>query len=302
MSELAINSLPKGAIPQPHDPRDLQASFVMGTVAVDWSKEFRLPEPPDHDQGSSSSCVAHAWSYFHGKVHHPDVWSRRDIYSQIFLPEGGAYLRDGGRIITTYGQADQNEAPDPQSYDYTEAAMRKRSDITRAEEIDGLEAGYYAVNGKNIDAVAAAIRDFEGCVIGVQGDNAGWADLLNPKPPVNAEWGHALYAFGFHMHNGVKCIICKSSWCSTGITEHHIKQNYFESGNTFDGWTLIPKEQLPMYQRFKVFHKASGREGVLVVGETGFADAILWAKSQAMLVDLMAQYEVPSNAPTITLP
>jgi hypothetical protein len=66
--------------------------------------------------------------------------------------------------------------------------------------------------------------------IGVQGDNTGWADRLNPKPPVNDDWSHALYCMGFHMHNGVKCIICKSSWCRTGITEHHIKQAFFDSG------------------------------------------------------------------------
>ena len=32
--------------------------------------------------------------------------------------------------------------------------MRVRDDITRAEEADGLEAGYYAVNGRNPDAIA----------------------------------------------------------------------------------------------------------------------------------------------------
>jgi hypothetical protein len=42
-------------------------------------------------------------------------------------------------------------------------------------------------------------------------------------------------------------------------------------------------------------------QGVLVVGETGFADAILWAKNPAMLADLMTQYEVPADAPTVTL-
>jgi hypothetical protein len=304
MSEPAINSLPKGAVPQPHDARDLQASFVVGAPVVDWSHEFRLPEPPDNDQGSSLSCVAQAWSYYHWQLRRL-YWSRRDIYSQIYLPQGGAYLRDGGRILTTFGQADQVEGPDPEPHNYTEAAMRSRAGITREEEIDGVEAGYYAVNGKSIDAVAAAVRDFKGCIIGVHGTNAGWKDLLNPRPPKDGDpgeiWGHALYAFGFHMHAGQKCIVCKSSWCGTGVKEHHIKADYFQSGNTFDGWTLIPKEQLPMYERFKVFHKATGREGVLVVGESGFTDSILWAKNKTMLDDLMKQYEVPVTAVTITL-
>ena len=271
---------------------------MLGAPAIDWSKEFRLPEPPDEDQGSGLSCVAHAWSYMHWQHRRWD-WSRRDIYSQIYLPQGGAYLRDGGKILQTYGQADKTEAPDP--VPQGESSMRKRDDITREEEADGIEEGSYTVNAKSPDSIAQAIREAKGCIFGVQGDNAGWKDLLNPKPPVNAEWGHAIYAFGFHMHGGQKCIICKSSWCGTGIKEHHIKQNYFDSANTFDGWALIPKEIIPMYQRYKVFQPATGRQGVLVVGETGFADPIVWAKNEAMLADLMKQFEVPANAPTITL-
>src|SRR5438552_3147697 len=121
-SELAIESLPKGCEPQPHDPNDLQASFVMGAPVVDWSHEFRLPDPGNEDQGSSLSCVAQAWSYFHNQVH-PDSWSRRSLYSRIFLPQGGAYLRDGGSELTGHGQATKTEAPDPQPYEYSELAM-----------------------------------------------------------------------------------------------------------------------------------------------------------------------------------
>jgi hypothetical protein len=104
------------------------------------------------------------------------------------------------------------------------------------------------------------------------------------------------------MHGGQKCIIAKSSWCGTGIKEHHIKQNYFDSGNPFDGWTLIPKEILPMYNRYKVFHTPTGRMGVLIVGQTGFSDSIVWAKNEAMLAELLNQFEVPDDALTITLP
>jgi len=273
----------------------------MGAVQVDWSKEFRLPDPGSEDQGASLSCVAHAWSYYHHQLHLDD-WSRRSLYSRIFLPQGGAYLRDGGAELTDHGQATKTEAPDPKPNEYTELTMRNRADITAWEEQDGKEAGYYSVNGKNIDVVAATIRDFKGCVIGVQGDNAGWVDLLNPKPPVNAEWGHALYCFGFHMHNGQKCIIAKSSWSSTGISEHHLRQNYFDSGNTFDGWTLIKKEYLSMPNRYLV--NKHGKLGVCVSvdGDGVFSDVTYWAKSQAMLAELKKLYEVPDNAPVITYP
>jgi hypothetical protein len=83
-----------------------------------------------------------------------------------------------------------------------------------------------------------------------------------------------------------------SSWCSTGIKEHHIKQDYFDSGNTFDGCTLIPKEILMTYRRYVAFDEATGRMGVCVVSDTGFADAVFWARNEAHLVQLKVQYEI----------
>jgi hypothetical protein len=66
----------------------------------------------------------------------------------------------------------------------------------------------------------------------------------SPFREINYQWSHALYCFGSHTHNGQKYIIAKSSWCTTGITEHHIKQHYdFETGNTFDGWTPDSQRQ-----------------------------------------------------------
>jgi hypothetical protein len=100
------------------------------------------------------------------------------------------------------------------------------------------------------------------------------------------------------MHGGQKCIICKSSWCGTGITEHHIKQNYFDSGNTFDGWTLIPKEQLPMTRRYIV--NDHGTLGVMVLVDGSFDRVAHMAKSEAMFANLKKDYDVPDNAPVIT--
>jgi hypothetical protein len=58
----------------------------------------------------------------------------------------------------------------------------------------------------------------------------------------------------------------------------------------------------PMYSsRYLVFDKKTGREGVLVVGDTGFSDAIIWAKSAVMLTELKADFEVPADALVITL-
>jgi hypothetical protein len=207
-------------------------------------------------------------------------------------------LRDGAAELVKRGQLTRDEAPDPNPE--TEAKMRVRTDISEQAGYDDIEAGYFSVNAKSPDALAQAIRDAQGVVFGVQGDDAGWSNLLNPKPAVSAEWGHALYGMGFHMHDGQKCIIAKSSWCKTGVKEHHIKQNYFDSGNTFDGWTLIPKENLPMVRRFKV--DDHGKLGVMLITDGAFDAPIFWAKHEAMYARLLADYEVPVDAPVIPIP
>lgn len=295
-----ISQLSKGAVPQPDDPRDFQAGFVLGAPVIDWQKGFRLPEPPDSDQGQALRCVGEGSSYFHWQLTRKR-YSPKDIYAQIFLPQGGAYLREGPRIICTKGQQTLDECPDPQPN--TEAANRIRC-ANPEKALDDVEAGYYSVNAKSPDAMAQAIMEGGGVLFGVQGSNPGWHNLLEPRPPIFGEqtWGHAIYAFGFHLHDGQKCVIAKSSWCNSGVKEHHIKQNYFDSWNTFDGWTLIPKEKLKMYRRFLVHDEASGRLGVCVVNDTGFADAVIWAKNEAHLVQLKVQYEVPASAPTVTFP
>jgi hypothetical protein len=233
-----IDNLGKGALPDKPDRRDFKLSFA-GAVNVDWSKEFRLPDPGDDDQGSSDSCVAHAWSYYHKQLIGKD-YSRRDLFCRIFL-DYGAYIRDGGKEIVGRGQATKDEVPDP-SYQ-TEQNMRSAAGTSQDKREDDKELNYFVLPQQDINGVAWGIKNYKGVVFGVQGDNYGWRDMTNPQPPSYgvSVWGHALYAMGYHMHSGQKCIIAKSSWTRSGVKEHHIKENYFITGNTFSAWTLIPK-------------------------------------------------------------
>jgi hypothetical protein len=234
-----IENLGKGCLPDKPDERDYQITFA--APLVDWSQEYRLPNPGDEDQGSSDSCVAQAWSYYHTQLH-PKAYSRRDLFARIALSYG-AEIRSGGKEIVGSGQATRDEVPDPSPQ--TPQNMRDKSGITPEKQADDKELNYFVISGGGIDAIAAAIKNYKGVVFGVTGTNDGWHDLTNPRPPFYGEpnqWGHALYAMGFHMHSGQKCIIAKSSWCNA-VSEHHIKQNYFDSGNTFNAWTLIPKGQ-----------------------------------------------------------
>src|SRR6478609_7760439 len=137
---MSIQDLPKGALPDLEDPRDFKAEQVMGAPQIDWSKEFRLDAPPDEDQGSSSSCVSQAWSYYHWQVHRLN-WSRRDLYSRIFLPQRGAYVRDGGAQIVSVGQAIRDNVPDPSPE--TENGMRDKTGENPDVERVGIEVSYF---------------------------------------------------------------------------------------------------------------------------------------------------------------
>lgn len=245
--ESNIDQLGKGAKPQPHDSRDYQAAVIFGFPMMDFSAGFRLPEPPDENQNGSSSCVSQAWSYYHWQLKSKD-YSRRSLYSRIFLPEGGAYLRDGGKELTSTGQATRDEAQDP--HPEAEMAMRYRLDITEAQEASDIEHNYFSLSN-DINTLAYCIQAYKGVVFGVRGTNRSWGeDYTNPKIPAPDDydfWHHALYGMGYHLHDEMEeCIIAKSSWCGSqpGHHEHHIKKSYFDAGGTFDAWVLIPKEEV----------------------------------------------------------
>lgn len=274
-----IEQLPKGALPDPEDKRDYKIEAVGALLPVDWSVEFRLPDPGNEDQGSSDSCVAQAWSYYHTQLHGKN-YSRRDLFCRIAL-NYGAYIRDGGWQVVNSGQATRDEVSDP--HPETPQNMRDSSGTKQEYREDDKELNFFSLPS-DIDTVASALRAYSGVVFGVTGTNPGWSDLLNPRPPQGGEtqWGHALYAMGYHLHSGQKCVIAKSSWCDS-VSEHHIKENYFLSGFTFNPWTLIPKDQnmnqtkvvlgkdgktvykaTPIAEDFENFKKQAGVEGIVV--------------------------------------
>lgn len=283
-----MNHLGKGAIRAPADQTTQKFRHAFSALPpVNWNIPFSNPEPISNDQRASSSCVGQAWSYYH-EVLKLKRFSRRDIYAQIVLPGGGAYIVDGHTLIITKGQATRDELPDPEPE--TEANMTDRTGITLAKEASDKELEGLTVS-LNIDQWAAAIKACKGVVGGLEGTNAGWADMTNPQPPKpnSAEWGHCLYFFGYHLHNGQKCVIAKSSWGTAGnTTVHHIKQNYFDSGFMFNAYTLAPRNTL-MNQTKLVL----GKDGKTVYEATPVAMTFEEAKKQWAIEGI----EVPNPIP-----
>lgn len=267
-----ITEFAKGALPDPHDERDYQVP--LGAITIDWSKEFRLPEPATFNQRSSDSCVACAWSYYHWQLT-GKTFSKRDLFCRIAL-DYGAYVRDGGLAIVNEGQADSKEVPDPLRP--TRTNMRDSSGTKPEYRIDDKQLKSFVLPQQDISGVAWGIETYKGVVFGVRGDDAGWQDMKYPSPPSTPNvWGHALYAMGYHIcTDGQKCIIAKSSWSSTN--EHHIRENYFLTGNTFSAWTLIPQSLIPQPMYRKVVFADGKTLGVLVQSPNG--DQIIKATSE----------------------
>ncbi|MGE0126671.1 MAG: hypothetical protein AB7U82_01105 [Blastocatellales bacterium] len=273
-----ISQLGTGAKVDTPDQRDFKYSAIAaGAAPVDWSMEFRLPEPPDENQNSSDSCVAQSSSYLHWQ-HKGKDYSRRDLFSRIFL-DYGAMLRDGVKQTTKTGQQTRDECADPKPQ--TPANMRIKSSLPDSAGMDDLEASYFSV-GNTPDEIAQAVRDHRGCIFGVVGNWDTWKDLTNPEPPApnTVNWQHAIYAFGYHLHDGQRCIIAKSSWCNSSHNEHHIKENYFKLGMTFSPWAVVPKEQF-MFTNYKVKVITEKGEAFGVLTDTPNTSIITKAEDEA---------------------
>ncbi len=256
-----ISTFGKGAIKDSPDVRDFQITpEMLGAVNIDWTVPFLLPEPPTRNQGIADDCVAECWSYYHWQLK-GKIFSKRDLFARIALTYG-AEIRDGGKAITGAGQATEDEVPDPDIP--TPTNMRDKTGVTPEVEASDKELYYFVLPQQNITGVAWGVQSYKGVAFGVIGTDEGWKDRINPRPPMLGEqqWGHALYAFGTHLHDGQKCIIAKSSLGNVDGTvegaHHHIKENYFLSGNTFNAWTLIPRKDIMSNAVF--VHKAGTPE------------------------------------------
>jgi hypothetical protein len=252
MDDITIKTeyLGKGLIPDTPDARDYILETQFGAApSIEWRPApLGRDEPPDWNQRTSDSCVGCATRNVHWVLKRKD-YSVRDIFSRIALAYG-AQLRDGvAQICKPSGHQTRDECPDPSVP--TPANMRVRStkpDSAGSEDQDVL--------------------------FGVNVSSAGWKDKTNPRPPKSGEAteGHAIAAFDYHLHNDKKCIIAKSSWCSGSHHVHHINEDYWATGHTFNGWCVIPKEEQYMTNSILCKHQVGTAPDGSPIWEFGFYD------------------------------
>lgn len=241
-----------GLQPDPEDGRDYWFDpEVVGAAPIDWNNPPPRITTRNEDQGSSDGCGPYATSYYHETLRPGRNFSRRDLAARVLLPGYGSTLRDNALALLD-GQATRDEVKDPDIP--TSKNLRDKTGLKAEYRNSDKEQKAYAFDSKNIDTMATCVRDLQGALSGVVMTSEGWRDKVNPRPPKPGEAidGHALYAVWYHLHDGQKCIVFQPSWCNSMQTkEHHIKEDYFKSGFTFNPWVIIPNSYMNQAQVVK---------------------------------------------------
>lgn len=282
--ETPISQLGKGALPRLPDPRDIQyGDYIAGAPAVDWSRPYDvrtvIGDLPVNNQGGSLSCVGQASSKlaeiaeaFEAKKQ--TRLSARDVYSRIYVPEGGAYGYRGLSAIVQRGVATEQRVPSylyPDKEPPTEAFMRTQDNSPEAvEEAKVRVAGNYAHLSQNIDEMAYAIEHQNGIVFGVVGTNEAWNwGITIPRPPQSGEsvWYHFVVGVGFKIINGKKHIVVLNSWSEQwGDNGYcYIPEDYITGGWTFNAMTLIDLPNPPEKIFMKRVIRVDGRQDQFTV-------------------------------------
>ena len=238
MKHLTNEDYNGGCKPQKEDGRD----FVLGDIVYTpdpncptfeqgFDVKSRTGVFKREHQGSSSSCVGQAWSKYLEILHIIEAkdkqyenfnvdLSARDIYSQIALPGGGAYTRDGAEVAVKKGNCQENLLP---SYENganpTEPFMKSRDGISPLAETDALF--YRALKYVRIDT-APVLRDVD------------WEDIRQViwqfNGFVSGYRRHCMYAGGFGLVEGKRAIKFINSYGS-GSDRWYVEGNENELYN-----------------------------------------------------------------------
>lgn len=186
--------------------------------------------------GQATSQYANVLSRLYDGTNVLEDHSARFIYSQVAQPGGGSSVRDCCNMFVNKGvpreklfKSYENGKPPSETF------MLQKTDMTAAVVADALDdkALNFAYVAINIDRIAEAVRDNNGCLIGINGvDNGTWLSA-RPAPPIplagQTVWRHFLYIGGAKAINGVKCLKALNSW-GTSVGEA--------------GWQWISEEYL----------------------------------------------------------
>ena len=282
-----------GAVRDVTDIRDrVYDGIAFSAAPFDWKKGYDIEKVinytiPIKNQDNSSSCVGNATAYYVEVLNKVETGfynaiSSKAIYSQIALPGGGAYIRDGCRLIVDWGAVFDGivtsyEKGNPPSENFMLDLSWKNNFIDIiAKKLAAKE--YRKVAGITMEIVAQGIRDNYGVIGGVEGCNNGTWNTLEPKPD-KREWGHALFFGRAGIDEKGKYIATPNSWGDRFSGQwQKLREEWFTNEYMFNPWLLLDAPNnsfIPMeLQNFiKIMEKGCviendppGRIGIIVGG------------------------------------
>ena len=240
----------------PVDERDyLWSDLGKSAIPFNWNLGYEVSIPFSlKNQGQVGSCGGQAMSYY-GEVleslatNSTEERSAKFIYSQVFQPGEGAYMRDLCAIAINQGWATEEILPSYENGQLPSRAFMERvSDITDNVKLNATQSqalSYAMVNRTNIDEVAQAIAHNNGAIILIRGENNGtWLSDYPKVTTGQGEWGHFLYACGAKLISGKKYIKIKNSWGD--IADHGfqwLSEDFFTQGYIYEVRTLVFKDK-----------------------------------------------------------
>jgi hypothetical protein len=261
------------------DIRDrLYDGIAFGAAPFDWAAGYDVEKVIGHkipfkDQDGSLSCVGQSWAYYVGVLNAVETGVYRDVsakalYSQIALPAGGAYLRDGAKLVVNWGAVNEDVVV---SYDGgkppAEPFMREREWLTGfdphlARVLSAKE--FRMIASISMEVVAQGIRDNFGLVGGVMGANNGSWNLLEPVPGA-LDWGHAVYFGKAGIDDNGKYIATPNSWGNRfNGGWQKFRENWFVDKYMFNPWLLVDQVN-PIYMPQEIVDLiAANDKGMLI--------------------------------------
>ncbi len=268
---LDVSMYSKGCV---QAPPSVGASFEieLGILnQINWSIPYKVPAVlTQRDQKGSQSCTAQATCYYTEVLNQIDHatnerYSARHIYSQTFVPGGGALISGAMRIPIVQGAASFASVSDGLS---TETIMIDGTDNYLAV-MEAKTDKYAAIpNDANIDHLAQTVRDYHGFVTGFY----GWNGMFDNDGTIvdwsRKDWGHAIYITGHQMHNGKKCLTYKNSWGPGFGTDGggFIPEDFIHSGMMFDAHVYADITDLKPASMFKLVQVPGSQEVWIIKG------------------------------------
>jgi len=289
-----IKEFGTGAIPDLIDTQDrVYDGIAFSQPPFDWEVGFDIEKTinvkiPIKNQDGSLSCVGQAWSYYLAVLNtietkiYTEV-SAKAIYSQIALPNGGAYIRDGANLAVDWGGINEVLVP---SYDNDIAPSEPfMKDISWKDETDNQVAvklkakEYRMIADINMEIIAQGIKDYYGVVGGVLGANNNSWNTLEPIPGAK-QWGHALFFGKAGIDEKGKYISTPNSWGDRfGGKWQKLRSEWFINEFMFNPWLLIDQVNpntmtqeiidliKTMDKGMLIENEAPGRKGIIYGGK-----------------------------------